>query len=115
MNTIEDAVEFMQDYVEISKMWLQCKEALHTRYENLLLDYETEVNRIVQFLNLDHDTELINQIIDMYNPQGVKTEQRGMHLVKGKIGRYKVSLTPEQQALCLRVFQPYLEQMGYTH
>ena len=114
LTTVEDAITFMQDYVEISKTWLACHEALHTRYEDLLLDYDNEIKRIVQYLNLDGENRLLKEVIENYRPGGVKSGQRGTHLVKGKIGRYKDKITLEQQSLCLKVFQPYLEEMGYT-
>ena len=113
LTTIEEAVNFMREYVEISQVWLACQEALHTRYEDLLLDYDNEVNRIVKFLGLDRDSENIRGVVKKYCPKGVQSGQRGIHLVKGKIGRYKASLTPEQQSLCLQIFQPYLEERGY--
>jgi len=114
LTTIEDAIAFMQDYVEISKTWLGRHEALHTRYEDLLLDYDNEITRIVQYLNLDGENRLLKDVIENYRPGGEKSGQRGTHLVRGKIGRYKDKITLEQQSLCLQVFQPYLEQMGYT-
>lgn len=114
LTTIEDAIAFMHDYVEISKTWLACHEALHTRYEDLLLDYDNEITRIVQYLNLDGENRLLKEVIENYRPGGVNSGQRGTHLVRGKIGRYKDKITLEQQSLCLQVFQPYLEEMGYT-
>jgi len=115
LSTIEDAIVFMNDYVEISKTWLACREALHTRYEDLLLDYDNEINRIIHTLNLDGENVLLREVIENYRPGGMKSGQRGTHLVKGKIGRYKDKLTLEQQALCLQVFKPILDEMGYTY
>jgi hypothetical protein len=113
--TIEDAIAFMNEYVDISKKWLACREALHTRYEDLLLDYDNEVGRLIQYLNLDSGNVLLREVIENYRPGGVKSGQRGTHLVKGKIGRYRDKLTLEEQALCLQAFQPYLDEMGYTY
>lgn len=114
LTTIEDAINFMNAYVKISKAWLSCDEALHTRYEDLLQDYDNEVNRILQFLELDRDSEKIRSVIETYYPEGVEPGQRGMHLVKGKIGRYKTCLTPKQQSFCVSLFRTYLEEMGYA-
>jgi hypothetical protein len=113
LTTFEEAVYFMNEYVEISKDWLVCREALHTRYEDLLQDYDNQVNKMVRFLDLDRDSDDVRRVMENYRPEGVQTNQRGMHLVKGKIGRYKTNLTPEQQSLCLQAFQPYLEELGY--
>jgi hypothetical protein len=112
--TIEDAIHFMEEYVKISKAWLSCDAALHTRYEDFLLDYENEVKRIARFLELDFDSEKIQNVIKDYSPESTVPGQRGMHLVRGKIGRYKTNLTPEQQSLCVSLFRPYLEEMDYA-
>jgi len=114
LTTIEDAILFMEEYVKISKAWLSCDAALHTRYEDFLLDYENEVKRIVRFLELDFDSEQINDVIKDYCPESMEPGQRGMHLVKGKIGRYKTNLTTEQKSLCLSLFRTYLEEMDYA-
>ena len=113
--TIEDAIAFMNDYVEISKKWLACREALHTRYEDLLLDYDHEIGRMIHYLNLDSENVHLREVIENYRPGGLKSGQRGTHLVKGKVGRYRDKLTLEEQALCLEIFKPYLDEMGYTY
>lgn len=113
LETIEQAILFMEQYVKISESWLACDQAHHTRYEDLLLDYETEVNRIINFLDLNPDLETIKQVICQYQPQKGSKAQRGTHFVKGKIGRYRQRFTESQQQRCLDAFGQYLERMGY--
>ena len=111
--TFDAAIMFMQEYVDISESWLACNRALHTRYEDMLLNYDDEVKRILNFLEIDRDISGIKQVIAEYRPDGALSDQRGRHLVKGKIGRFREKLTPAQQLLCQDVFKPYIEKMGY--
>jgi len=111
--TIEKAIDFMKEYVQISESWLACTQALHTRYEDLLLDYSKETRLLVEFLGLDPKEEAIQNVVDQYQPQKGSSAQVGTHFVQGKIGRYREKLTDEQQRICIEAFGPYLEKMGY--
>ncbi len=111
--TFDAAIKFMQEYVDISESWLACNQAMHTRYEDLLLNYEAEVRRIVNFLEIDRDNSEIRKVITEYRPEGALPDQKGRHLMKGKIGRFREQFTPAQQLLCRDVFKQYLEKMGY--
>lgn len=113
LSTIERAISFMAEYIQISESWLDCNQALHTRYEELLLDYPTEIKRIMDFLNLDPDMDTIKQVIHKYQPQRGSTDQKGTHFVQGKIGRYQQQLSEAQQLLCIDAFGPYLKKMDY--
>ena len=113
IETIEQGIEFMREYIIISEIWLACPQALHVRYEDLLLDYDSEATRLVDFLNLDKTEPDIQQVIDRYRPEQGSSDQKGTHFVKGKIGGYREVFTPEQQRLCIDAFGNYLEQMGY--
>jgi len=103
----------MADYVKISEQWLACEHALHTRYEDLLTDYDRETARILDFLNLPADNSALQAVIERYRPERGSAERRGTHFVKGKIGRYRESLTPEQQRRCIDLFGDYLQANGY--
>jgi hypothetical protein len=113
LNTLEEAITFMADYVRISESWLVCEQALHTRYEDLLLNYWEEADRLVKFLAVDPDSEAIKNVIDRYHPHKGSNDQVGTHFVKGQIGRYRAVMSVEQQRLCIQAFGPYLEKMGY--
>ena len=113
LTTIEQAIEFMREYVCISEDWLDCEQALHVRYEDLLTNYDAEVQRLVDFLGFDGDSPAIQSVLEDYRPERGRSEQAGTHFVKGKVGRHRQVLTPEQRALCTEAFGPYLERMGY--
>jgi len=113
LETIEQAIVFMEEYVAISEAWLDCDQALHCRYEDLLLDYPGEVSRLVEFLSIDINAEGIQGIIEKYQPRMGSRDQIGTHFRKGVIGRYREILSKEQIAVCNETFGPYLERMGY--
>jgi hypothetical protein len=108
------AVKFMQEYVNISDAWMQCEQALHTRYEDLLINYDVETKRLVEFLRLDPQDPAIYSVIEKYRPESPPPDQRGLHFSHGKIGRFRQKTSPEQQEVMSRAFNPYLEQMGYA-
>ena len=113
LESIEAAIEFMREYVQISEAWLACDQSLNLRYEDLLSDYNAQVDTLIEFLGLMDEISVLQPIIDQYRPEQGSSQQRGTHFGKGKIGRYRQKLTYQQQQLCLEAFGDYLERMGY--
>jgi hypothetical protein len=99
--------------VEIGKLWLSKAEVLHTRYEDLILQYELEADRLLKFLNIPR-TAKSEEVIKKYQPQEAqRSAQAGMHFRKGKIGRFRQVYSQEQQQECWKKFAPFLKQWGY--
>ena len=113
LDSIETAIDFMREYVQISEAWLACDASLNMRYEDLHSDYDTQVTRLITFLGLMDDDPVLAPVVDQYRPDKGSVEQKGTHFVKGKVGRYREKFTPAQQQLCLDAFGDYLERMGY--
>jgi hypothetical protein len=109
----ESSVAFMQDYVRISEAWLDCARALHTRYESLVGEYDAEADRLVNFLNLDRQSEAIQAVIDRYRPEQARADQKGLHFNKGISGRFRKKMSPEQQQILLERFGSYLQRLNY--
>ncbi len=114
LESFEKAVAFMQEYVHISEAWLTCKQALHTRYEDMLINYEEQTTRLVEFLGLPNDHPGVKAVVERYRPEHALPGQKGTHFVQGKIGRFRQTLTKEQQEVCQRIFGEYLQRMGYS-
>ncbi len=106
-------LDFMMFYVKIWEQWVQEKDVLITRYEDMLSHYDAEVNRLLEFLALHRDSPEVGAVIERYRP-GVSGEQQGLHFYKGKIGRFRQAYTADQQAILREKFAPYLERMGYS-
>lgn len=114
LTDFEKSLNFMMDYVRIWDAWMQCNQVLHTRYEDLLDDYDTESDRLMKFLELDRQNLAVGDVIDKYRPQQAQSGQKGIHFHKGEIGRFRQKMTPEQQEILAERFGPYLIRMGYA-
>jgi hypothetical protein len=113
LKTIEDAIRFIDEYVHIAELWLSRSEVLHTRYEDLLQNYQTEVERLAVFYDIAVSNIELHSVIDRYHPHQGSQDQVGTHFVKGKIGRYRQKLSKKQQDFCIERFGGFLERMGY--
>ena len=112
LTDFQKTLDFMTEYVHIWEHWMSEKSALIARYEDLLMDYDNEVNRLVKFLKLNGDRPEIQKVIEQYRP-GKAEGQQGLHFYKGKIGRFRESYTTEEQKSMAERFGSALKKMGY--
>lgn len=112
LTDFEKSLDFMMDYVHIWEAWMREKDVLIARYEDLLTNYDNEISRLPGFLGLDRDKPEVQKVIEKYRP-GAAEGQQGLHFYKGKIGRFRESYTPQQQAVLKEKMGAYLSQMGY--
>jgi len=112
LTDFEKSLDFMTGYVYIWEAWMKEKNVLLARYEDLLTDYDNEARRLVEFLKLDGNRLEVQKVTEHYRPGG-SNEQQGLHFFKGKIGRFRESYSPEQQAVIKDKLGRYLSRMGY--
>ena len=110
----EAALHFMVEYLHIWESWMGCRQVLLVKYEDLLLDYETETGKLMEFLALDRNQLQIQALIEKYRPEKAQPDQKGIHFSHGKIGRFRQKMSPEQQALMADRLGAYLVRMGYA-
>jgi hypothetical protein len=113
LTTIHQAIDFMKEYVRISDAWLACPKVLDVRYEELLVNYSTQVDRLLEFLNIDNKDAQVVSVVEKYRPERGEIGQSGTHFIKGKTGRFRQKLTSDEQKLCLDVFGSFLKERGY--
>ncbi len=113
MATFDTALKFMQNYVHITEIWLKCKHAMQVRYEDLLLDYDEEAKRLLDFLMIDRGKPLIKDVIEKYRPEKAQADQKGMHFRHGRIGRFRLKFNPEQQQFLAEALGSHLKCLGY--
>jgi hypothetical protein len=114
LTDFDRAVDFMLEYLRIWEAWMGVERALHTRFEELLMNYDVEVTRLADFLKLDPQNPALLAVIEQYRPGQVQPGQKGTHFNQGRIGRFRQKTTPEQQQVMAERFAPYLERMGYN-
>jgi hypothetical protein len=112
LTDFQKSVNFILEYIHIWEKWINEKNVLIARYEDLLMDYDKEVARLVSSLKLDENKVEVQQVIDGYRP-GTAEGQQGLHFFKGKIGRFRESYNPEQQEILREKLGLYLRRMGY--
>lgn len=112
-DTFEKSLDFMAGYVDIWRAWMDEKRVLTARYEDLLMNYDAEVAKLLAYLKLDPENEAIQSVVDNYRPGKADAEQQGLHFFKGKIGRFKEAYTNAEQAQMRERFGASLQKMGY--
>lgn len=106
-------LEFIKEYVFIWEAWMQEKDVLIARYEDLLTDYDAESARLADFLRLDAASSQVREVIEKYRPGKAEAGQQGLHFFKGKIGRFREKYSQQEQAVLAETLAPALTRMGY--
>jgi len=112
LTDFQKSVDFIMEYIQIWEKWINEKNVLIARYEDLLTDYDREVTRLVGFLKLNGNKVEVQKVIHGYRP-GAAEGQQGLHFFKGKIGRFRESYNAEEKAILGEKLGLYLERMGY--
>jgi hypothetical protein len=112
LTDFDKSLAFIMDYVHIWEAWMQERDVLTARYEDLLTNYDAEAERLLGFLRLDGTRPEVRAVIEKYRP-GAAEGQQGLHFYKGKIGRFREAYTAEQQAILREKLGTYLSKMGY--
>lgn len=113
LSNFEKSVDFMMEYVHIWEKWIKEKNVLTARYEDLLMNYDEESARLVEYLKLNGSRPEVRKVIEQYRP-GTAEGQQGLHFYKGKIGRFRDAYNEEQKSILKEKLGPYLTQMGYN-
>ncbi len=112
-DTFEKTLDFMADYVDVWDAWMSEKRVLVARYEDLLMNYDAEIERLLDYLGLDAGDDAVQGVVENYRPGKADAGQQGLHFFKGKIGRYKEKYTNDQQAQMRERFGAALQKMMY--
>lgn len=84
------------------------------RYENLRTHPHAELSKIFDFIGLDYDQTIIDNIIDAQDISKVKNKGEGQHIRKGSIGEWQTRLSPEEIALWQELAGDTLTRLGYS-
>jgi hypothetical protein len=112
LTDFQKSLDFIMEYVHIWDKWIKEKNVLIARYEDLLTNYDSEVDRLAKFLQLNPSNPEVHKVIESYRP-GAAEGQQGLHFYKGKIGRFREAYSVEQQAILREKLTSYLTRMGY--
>jgi hypothetical protein len=107
------SLDFIMEYIHIWDMWMADEITLHTRYEDLKLEYLRETERLIAFLGLNSDDPVLQEVIERHRPERAREGQKGAHFSTGISGRFREVFTAEEQKILLEKLGPYLDRMGY--
>lgn len=114
LTDLDKAVEFMLTYCQIWEAWMKKDEVLHARYEDLLTDYDREVARLLDYLQINNEAPKTRTVIEKYRPGKAREGKDGLHFFKGQIGRFRERFDAADQEKMRAAFAPYLDRMGYS-
>jgi len=109
----ETGLDFILGYLHIWEMWMDVDGVLHSRYEDLLTSYESETQRLVDFIGINPEGVNVRKVLENYKPGTANTGRKGLHFRHGRIGRFRQKMTGEQIFQLNQTLAPYLEEMGY--
>jgi hypothetical protein len=112
LTDFDATLAFMAEYVRIWEAWMNERNVLTARYEDLLTDYESELERLLGFLRLDGRRAAVQAVVEQYRP-GRAEGQQGLHFFKGRIGRFREAYSEQQQKVLAERFGACLTRMGY--
>ena len=112
LSDFDKSVDFMMEYVHIWEKWMEEKNVLIARYEDLLTNYEVESAKLVEYLKVNKTSPEVRAVIEKYRPDTAEGQQ-GLHFYKGKIGRFRESYSEDQKSILKEKLSAYLLRMGY--
>ena len=112
LTDFQKSLTFIMEYVRIWEKWMKEKNILTARYEDLLMNYDEEVKRLVGFLKLDGSRPEVQKVIEGYRP-GAAEGQQGLHFYKGKIGRFREVYSADEQKVLAEKLGASIKRMGY--
>ncbi len=113
LTTTKAAVEFMLDYCVVWENWMMNDNVLKSKYEDLLTNYEMEVQKLLGFLEIKSDQSVVQEIVERFRPGKAKEGKDGLHFFKGQIGRFRDVFSADDQQFMAEQFKPYLAKMSY--
>lgn len=113
LTSLDKAVDYMRLYVNIWEGWIACEGVLSVRYEDMLGNYDQEIERLLGFLKLVTGGKELHQILENYRPERGAADQKGTHFSKGQAERFRSIFSAQQLASYTQVFASDLDRMGY--
>jgi hypothetical protein len=95
--------------------WKQRSDRAHlVRYEDLVRQPQETIERILEYLELDRDSEIVETMRRNLWERTDQTEQhRTTAAPEASIGRWRQDLSPELQRACEQSFGEALDEFGY--
>jgi len=114
LTTLDSAAEFMQFYIRIWRAWSKLDGILLVRYEDLVRDFDVEIERLMEYLGMTSNNGDAEPVLDQYRPERGNAERKGIHFSKGQVERFRDVFTSAELERFTAMFEPDLGCMGYS-
>jgi len=114
LNTLEEAIRFTAGLLPIWREWTSFDDVLICRFEDFTADILREAARLNEYFRLGLGPDTLREIAARIDPRFADPlDSRLLHTRTEKRRPWPSVLSASQQAMCLDLFGPYLEAMGY--
>lgn len=105
--------EFLKKYSEYSKELMDRPNVLFVKYEDMVNDFETWLNSVIKFLELDVSKEKVNKIVSKAD---FTVDKEDIHSHKRQVtpGDHQRKLKPETIEVLNSEFGEILDKFGYA-
>jgi hypothetical protein len=114
LNTVQEAADYMEFYIDAWKLWTSQSGVLVLRYEDLLSNFESLINQIIVYLDLIISPEDKERIIRQYLPKQKSTASVATHFEHGIAHRFRSEFNQGEMEYLAERYAPILSKMGYT-
>ena len=83
LSDFDKSMNFMMQHVRIWEKWMNEKNVLIARYEDLLMNYDDELTKLAEFLKLDRSRPEVKKVIEDYRPDAAE-KQEGASILQGQ-------------------------------
>lgn len=115
MVDFDKALKRVHNWIGIWEEYSKMKRVLRVKYEDLMMNPTAIVDRIVSYLNLSVNAQLIERILWTYNKENKEADMTGLHFNKGMIGRHRAELTTSQLRMINETLGKKIAAMGYQN
>jgi hypothetical protein len=113
-DSIETTLPQVKKWIADSVRWLDCKNIVFVRYEDLMSSPTQEVARIFGYLKIPMSPQAIGQSFEKYQPANLgKKEQEFLHFNQAKVQRYKTVLTHDELRTINHYFAEEIVKFNY--
>jgi hypothetical protein len=114
--TVDNTIPQVKHWLGDTIRWMELKDVLTVRYEDLLAEPVAELQRLAAFIGIDCAAAGIDPaaLLSRYQGQQLDSSMKDyLHWNRGVAGRYQNSMPQAEQRRCDEQFAPYLKRLGY--
>src|SRR5690606_16937721 len=99
MVDFDKALPNLLKWINIWEHYAATRGIVRVKYEDLLANPKTVIDRITAYLNLVVRPQDVDDILWKYNKENQQADMTGLHFNKAMIGRYKDELSKSQRIM----------------